>query len=590
MKHMRKWILALLVGLAMVLPVRGEEETSLLVWLPVGEERTVPAFYLGALPEGVEPGQTELEALMPDKAGRLRSVIRNTYPCMEDIRDIEDSANAWLLASGQEEIRELQMEEVLSATRQAIASILQDDTTEDMPEGNEQLLCNFFMQLPGEPARSHFLTEQILDEIRCGEVWEPDGSCTVTVSGTVSWALPQGNWTLTLFCGDAQESLTPEPGGFFQAVFPGLEVSHNVTVILQGAQKLDDVFFFAEDGLYLGYDGGSVPARLEKNLLPERTLTITRKTPWEEPLSGIRFSVYPAEQTVLPTEAVPGEGDLTAYACEEKRIALLTTDERGIAAFNFSANGWPDGVYLVVEETNPAVLEPAAPFYVRVPGEKGKATVTVLLETEPEAAPEVWVEQPEPEGRTLLCSIPAGLGGGDYYRVETTLEPGASLVEKSVEVGLSGGGTEKPLTETLHYTLSPAEEGFSLSLTADGRAAAGDMENLQIRYRTRQTATGEGQEGTGSVRVSYRNGAGVSYVTDAAQESTEAVPMPEETTAETGTAVEQTVNPKLSSRAGLGWRLGLPGLAAVAAICVSCRFLDGSRGGRYNKAKRKKEG
>ena len=90
------------------------------------------------------------------------------------------------------------------------------------------------------------------------------------------------------------------------------------------------------------------------------------------PLENIEFAIY----WVGTKEEVADQGleDAKAYyesleesVLLEKQIASVKTDVTGHALYNFSANGRPDGVYMVVEKTGSAVAEVADPFFVSVP-------------------------------------------------------------------------------------------------------------------------------------------------------------------------------------------------------------------------------
>lgn len=107
---------------------------------------------------------------------------------------------------------------------------------------------------------------------------------------------------------------------------------------------------------------GLVPLPVRGSESRERVLTIRSQTP------GSQYRIYPAADLldvlfgVEELSAEPTAGEIAKYAVEKNLAAVLGTDEAGQVAWSLSKAGWPDGVYLVVEESGTE-----APFYACVP-------------------------------------------------------------------------------------------------------------------------------------------------------------------------------------------------------------------------------
>lgn len=214
------------------------------------------------------------------------------------------------------------------------------------------------------------------------------------------------------------------------------------------------------------------------------------------PLNKIPFKIY---QVTIPQSGIypaPGAYTLDDYdnpteitdSNVDKFTVTFTTTVTTDAAGEATASGLNQGVYLVVEQNDPQVASPAAPFVVSVPmtdvaGTGWLTTVHVYPKNE-NLTVEKLVSAPSVQvGDVLTFSIiptvPAELSKAKGYDVIDTLDEaldylassGVSVVGADTKANLATG---TPLSLTTDYTVSydPSTRELKVSLTAAGRSAA----------------------------------------------------------------------------------------------------------------------
>ncbi len=375
-------------------------------------------------------------------AGRIRAIFLNSFPYLKDMAAIEASVNAWLAETGDHytAVSGLTGAEAITATQIAIWVVANGedvelgspyyysepstaeeligevvyskdtyvDCTEDARDttaNNIQMLYDYLTALaPVAPAQQAIsgasFTGTDMVAVAGSEGYQ------ISVTAGVNAVVNEGDaLTLTAALGDQKLTTALTDGEqTYTFVFEDVTEPQPVTLEINGYQTVADVFLFDANGDRSGsqsmvaYDDSRLPVHAETVVEPDRVLNFYKTTliqvPGEEgkdptteriPLENIEFELYylcsldeyiadPARYPEVPTK------DLVA---SQAPIATVRTDALGQATYNLTENGQPDGLYLVIEKENPAIVSPAAPFYVAVPmtGDSGDNwTYTINIE------------------------------------------------------------------------------------------------------------------------------------------------------------------------------------------------------------------
>lgn len=296
--------------------------------------------------------------------------------------------------------------------------------------------------------------------------------------------------------------------------------------------------------------GMAPAARAEE--IPERILNIY-KSAGEEPLANVQIDLYlAAPMEALAEGAVtlspkPTREELELYQRPENRVATVITDAQGFATYNFTQNGQPDGVYLVVEQPAQGLSGPVAPFYITIPAatqEGEQYTMDVHLKSTVETGPSVNQDVcaidndsgsfavGQPHTWILRGGIPEGLAAAREYVLNDLLDPRLSLEPGSGLVILhTRDGKQRPLRVREHYELEEGKgslggqrcDRLRLALTPAGMAyvAANLGEGTytpEIRLSFRVSINHSASMGcamSGQAQLTYTNSAGITYETDA---------------------------------------------------------------------------
>lgn len=485
-------------------------------------------------------------------AGRIRSIYLHSFPYIKDISAIEGAANAWLAENLTDytPITGLTGAEVITATQYSIWQvangddvvgkkpyIMTDDYTAESLEGevvyiqdayvdcteekgdntanNITLLNQYLLALEGmEPSQkaagdaSFAFTSMTVSGTKGNYTVTVDVTVDVTVSGS-------DDMVLTATLGEKKQNVQLLPGtADYTFTFAAAQVE-NVYLEINGTQKVADVFLFDADGdrdasqSMVAYDDSTLPVHAEAVVEPERVLNFFKTTyePQEDgsavrvPLEGIVFDIYfvaTMDDFTSGTVTLPDAPDAADY----EKAGSVTTGVDGKAVFNLTALGLADGIYLVVEQTHPAIVEPAAPFFVAVPmmneaGDGWIYSVTVEPKNQVVPGPDIRKDVTEIENNEdtfdvdaahtwiIRTDIPVDLANGKRYVISDTLDYRLTyLGNLEVKVGKI---TDKARTETVtleidtHYTLSVSTtedetlgtiHSFTVSLTEAGMALA----------------------------------------------------------------------------------------------------------------------
>lgn len=515
----------------------------------------------GSVPEEGSYRRVNLEE-STSRAGKLRAVVLEGYPS-RDTEALEKRANAWLRSVDGNAIVDLQAGEALLATQTAIweltgenfsvetylshrknlttalwegyraqsndpGMLTQQET--DYSQKNVQSLCAYFRSLsPVEPQR-----ETVSDaSIKGGQYTATpaaDGSCTITarVEVTVEDRGEQ-ELVLTAVCGQERKEQAVLQSGQYEFSFPGQPERQNVTISLSGFQRGRDVYFYESGNTRLvGVDRELLPVSGETVLHPDRILRIFKNTPGEEgqPLANIQFNLYRAEEGGSTSNGQPTQEELARYQTAENLVAIISTDENGIAEYNFTAAGQEDGVYLVVEQFCAGTTGPVSPFYLELSGIQGD--LEIFLENTAETQPEIWLNVGEiglsqasfpvmePHSWFIQASLPAGLSSARAYTL--TLPEAEWLQWNGAELAVTvetQGGDSLHLAQNVHYIRQMGPQiGISLTPAGMAYAAANGKEEGRLQIRLSGTI---GQNAPLGVQlrcramVEYTNAAGIRY-------------------------------------------------------------------------------
>ena len=502
-------------------------------------------------------------------AGRIRAVVLGGYPCRE-VSSLQASANAWLRGRGLAEIRELQSGEAVLATQLALWQLTdpgqftvrqyvsgwEDMTTAAWREyrnrvadtdmlsqkpteytaWNVQALCRYFAGLsPAEPGQDT-VSEAALANPEYAALQQPDGTYTVTVSVDIQTDVgDRDELILSGFCGNLTASQPVAKAGTYSIRFEGLTDRTEVRLVLAGTQHGGDVYLFeGKERRLVGFDDSLLPVRGELTVKPDCILNLTESTEDGIPLSDIRFDLYRAapreqmdsgEYPGLPT----GEA-LEACRTPENLVTILTTDIHGFASYNFTANGQPEGLYLVTQRCSAATRETAAPFFVMVPGTAADGGAAYTLNVHPtaaaETAPTVGLnvegqsggsfDVGQPHTWTAWGSIPAGTATAQRYVLTDYLDNRLEYEAGSLRV-TAADGMETELREG-DYTLAVTGQSIAVSLTPAGMAYGGAKApggEIRLRFRTVIRDTAEpGVPIANRIGLSYLNSAGIAWVVE----------------------------------------------------------------------------
>ena len=258
------------------------------------------------------------------------------------------------------------------------------------------------------------------------------------------------------------------------------------------------------------------------------------------PLVSIKFDLYyvgsfnDLESGKLNIGSVPTAEEVSSYAVSGNYITTLVTDANGFASYNLTENQQEDGIYLIVENSNPAVISPAAPFFVAVPmtSSDGSAyiyNINIYPKNETETGPSITkdvtvldnnfdhIDAGKEHLWIITSTIPSGIAGASKYIISDTLDSRLTYVTGSPVVKLvDSTGAETELTLGKHYTLSESVQdgiySFSVALTAAGMQEAAGYSNLRIYFHAMIDSDGTVAENiSNQATVDYTNALGVDY-------------------------------------------------------------------------------
>lgn len=497
-------------------------------------------------------------------AGKLRGILLGGYPA-KPVSQLQSQANAWLVSRGREPVEELQSGEAMLATQLALWKLLgacqrreiysgwkdfsasgwaalrkQAETGETLfqketahTKANVEGLTAYLESLPAVAQSKTLVWGLQNGEYRSNQ--QEDGTWTVEARISLRGTVEQGDsLTLQARCGNATQEQPVERAGAYTFSFSGLETPAGVTVTLSGTQRGDGVYGFRRGEMVLfGYARGSLPVWSQVELTPDRILRLKKTTPQEEgsqPLANIQFNLYLAatreqlERREVRLSPTPTAAEVAACQSYESLKAILSTDETGVASYNFTAGGDPDGVYLVVEQYSAATTGPVDPFYITIPGEE-RFSLDIHLENRMETLSGFALETTDGASSYALgqlhqwrmtAALPAGLGSARAFSLAQSFPDALSWEPDSLAVELCPGeGEPLGLLEGAHYTVTKSEGALTLSLTPAGMAygaARGEGGSLSVSYLAALSSKAvPGAPVPSSAQLEYENSAGIRF-------------------------------------------------------------------------------
>lgn len=395
-----------------------------------------------------------------------------------------------------------------------------------------------------------------------------DGTFDLEVNVSVNVRVEEGDFLLlTASLGEPYEASATLADGYQTvnlkiANVPEALMDDTVILSISGQQSGDDVYLFDSVGdretsqSMVGKFDGRLPvyaeiaasiseAHTDRILNFYKTTLIPNGTDNYDrfPLEGITFDIfyvaelgdYLAGRVKLP-EAVdyeyPAMADFT-----------LVTGADGRTSINFTRQGMPDGVYLVVEREHPAIKAPVDPFYVIMPTTNAQGTgydyeVTVQPKNDLKGIVKIEkdvislgndsasVDAYENHTWIIGTNVPEDIAGGKSFLLSDTLDPRLDYVGNvRVQVETKDGQTVLLLLEEGEdYILNVTDvdslgngtpsDAFSVSLTPEGMiAVAGGVGEhsfddcmLRVYFDARINANAEmGEEIPNEARLDYTN-------------------------------------------------------------------------------------
>lgn len=288
----------------------------------------IPVYCMDGVKDQPVPGDPyrrinleDREELGGEAGGRLRAVLLGTYPHLS-VKDIENRANE---ALEEEQVRQLTLGEVLTATQQAIWTIgndayevdrnyvsirgmsqydlsqfaypesLMDCVESPYTRDNIQNLYRYFLEMqPMKPIKG-LASDASFRMIRCDWAQELFGTYTVKVSYELRADIcEEDELILTVSCAEQiHQSQVKQRKGI--VVFMGVTERNPITISLNGYQTGCDVYLYSAEETgpdLIGYDESRLPVNISRVIS-------------EEEITTAEGEVDSAANAVSQTETVP---------------------------------------------------------------------------------------------------------------------------------------------------------------------------------------------------------------------------------------------------------------------------------------------
>lgn len=540
-------------------------------------------------------------------AGRIRAIFLNSFPYIKDISVIAAQVNSWLEEQGGEytAVSGLTAAEVVTATQYTIWVVANGDdvkgkspytytddyTAEELAEEavyitNEYMDCTedarettannirmvqkYLESLTPVAPQKSVASDALLVIDSFSKKLQEDGTYNVTVNYSVKAELGAGDeLTLTATHGTTHKNVELTAANLTGTIeVDGVKADENISLEINGYQTGGDVYLFEATGgraasqSMAGYDASSLPVHAETSVnSADHILQIYKTTGADDgkkPLANIEFEIYQVAsmaqiasgEVVLSEE--PTASEISIYKTAERLVATIKTDAAGFASYNLTQQGQSDGVYMIVEKPNAAVVAAIEPFFVAIPGTSadGSGIVNVVkvqpkntVETGPVIKKDVTeiendhdtFDVDEVHTWIIRGGVPAGIGEAKTYVIKDTLDwrltYRGNIVLRVGKVTDLAQAEEVVLTAEEDYTVSAGTttdkdghtvDTFIVSLTETGMknvaAAVAKGTGKPADYEVRvyfdaviDTDAGMGEKIPNQAFLEYTNSAGIEY-------------------------------------------------------------------------------
>ena len=272
------------------------------------------------------------------------------------------------------------------------------EEADENTQANIEALVDYLWNVAPEGANKTVITNASIQNLATSAKEAGDGTYTITVSCNIVASIGSGdNLVLTANCGGQQQNISLTEAGTYTFTFTGCESPSGVDVEINGTQVGGDVYLFEAYGgreqsqSMIGHDTSALPVHAEASapLDSDKVLYIHKYTPSsssDTPGDGTEIEIsgrYPLKDIVFDIYLVgtmeevgkgnvdyspkPTAEEIAKYKTSANLVGTVTTNGEGIAVFNFTAEGQPEGLYLIVERDSDLVVKPVDPFYVFIP-------------------------------------------------------------------------------------------------------------------------------------------------------------------------------------------------------------------------------
>ena len=360
-----------------------------------------------------------------------------------------------------------------------------------------------------------------------------DDTYKVTVHTKVDVQMQSGdNLKLTAIMGEVSTSADLSSGSHSYTLtidhVPAAEIDQDVYLTISGYQTASGYFLFDAPGnrvtsqTMVGYESSQVPVFAKVLAAESRSLNIHKTTNDNRPLSGIVFDIYKEmelDEFLSSSVPLPENPSAPPFDKDNPATYSMITDGYGNASLNFTQMGLSDGVYLVVERENPAIVKPINPFYLIVPMTNKEGTgfdYQVDIYPKNQVKGDVKIEKDvisigndrasvdaaTPHTWIIGTSIPDDIASGKSYEIFDTLDNRLDYIgiakvqlETRDAAGNLTGTTDLADTD---YTVQVTDEdslaegnpsdSFTLALTRSGISKAAGYDMLRVYFNAQINA------------------------------------------------------------------------------------------------------
>lgn len=382
-------------------------------------------------------------------AQRVRSIVNNGIT-VNTASEVQDLVNAWCGENGKELLTDVTSEEVLTAAQYAIWYVanekeLKGDSTiytqwtpetwtgvwnhyydytfayatpsggevsinSRVPEAenarkNIETMAAYYLALPGTSANQVAISDASIQDMAVEWTMQEDGTYEAEISYSIDTNLDLNtttDLTISAICGDTNATYDLVKTGADSIVLTGLEGIGDVSLEINGYQKVEDVFFYdaiddrESSQTLTGYDDSNLPVHAEATVTAERSITVSKE---------VQFTNSDAE--LIPTDVTyyiglftkEADGSYTLYSKDDMNcVAELTLENDDYGSVTF--DGLEDGTYYVFETDEDGNIIDFDKKYTASDNTSWTCVLGGDYETN-----EVIISSTDAEGSMALCNV-----------------------------------------------------------------------------------------------------------------------------------------------------------------------------------------